>query len=178
MAGPPAFATATHFAPLSQHHLRLEFKCRSDDDLGDWFRTKARQFDARGYARVWVWAPDDDPGLVLGYFTLTATDILREQLPGSPKELTRIPSVLIGKLARSEAAPKGSGAYLLNAALKKALEASNTLGLRYVVLDAINENVAVWYEGFGFQRARVPQGEHVRLVRLTMLMDEIRNVLS
>lgn len=121
--------------------------------LDDWLRNNAETEDGRGHSRTWVWVGES--GRVLGYYTLTAHKIARESVPakvgrGGPRE---IPATLIGKLALSmDLRGQGLGILLLADALDRIVVASHQVAARLVVVDAVNEEVATWYESLGFVR--------------------------
>ncbi len=121
--------------------------------LDDWLRNSAATEDRRGHSRTWVWI--DESGLVVGYYTLTAHKVGRESVPakvgrGGPRE---IPAVLIGKLALGNRLQgQGWGGLLLADALDRIVVASAQVAARLVVVDALNEKVAIWYESLGFTR--------------------------
>ena len=91
----------------------------------------------------------------MAYFTLAAHLIARETLPkrarrGSP---TAIPAILLARLAldRSQQG-RGLGAELLWDALSRAVEANRQEAARFVVVDAVDDHAASFYERFGFER--------------------------
>ena len=69
---------------------------------------------------------------------------------GGPRE---IPAILIGKLALSaELRGHGLGVVLVADALDRIVVAAEQVGAKLVVVDALHERVAGWYEGLGFIR--------------------------
>lgn len=121
--------------------------------LDRWLQEHAATEDGRGHSRTWVWV--DTAGAVVGYYTLSAHKVAREQVPadlgrGGPRE---IPATLVGKLAlRQDLRGVGLGALLLADALDRLVDASRIVGARLVVVDALSEPVALWYESLGFRR--------------------------
>jgi GNAT superfamily N-acetyltransferase len=121
--------------------------------LDSWLSEHAAREDARGHSRTWVWV--DPAGSIVGYYTLSAHKVAREQVPtklgrGGPQE---IPATLIGKLAlRHDLRGGGLGVLLLADALDRLVDASRIVGARLVVVDALTERVALWYEALGFRR--------------------------
>ncbi|NUU05648.1 GNAT family N-acetyltransferase [Leifsonia sp. C5G2] len=115
----------------------------------------------RGTAVTWVWAPD---GAVIAYYTLSAHVVQRDDVParigrGGPRE---IPSVLIGKLALdSSLHGRGMGEVLVADALSRVLAATQVIGAKLVVVDALSDAVAGFYERLGF--VRIPSS--LRLVQ-------------
>ena len=104
-----------------------------------------------------MWCDRDNR--VLAYYSLAAHEVLRENAPGkvSRGSPERIPALLLGRLALDESLHgKGLGGQLLADALARALAAADSAGARLVVVDAIDEAAATFYERYGF--TRVPGG--------------------
>jgi len=128
------------------------FRC-GEASLDDWLREQARPAAVRRTARTWVWTDAQDT--VVGYYALSAHKVSREQVPsrigrGGPVE---VPAVLIGRLALAESLRgQGLGPVLLADALSRVVEATRTVAALLIVVDALHERVAVFYEGLGFTR--------------------------
>ncbi|GAA4181930.1 GNAT family N-acetyltransferase [Gryllotalpicola koreensis] len=135
-----------------ERHDVSRFSC-GEESFDAWLREQASVSTKRGTARTWVWSDDD--GRVLGYYALAAHKVAREQVPsrvgrGGPQE---IPAVLLARLALSrELRGRGLGAVLVADALARVVDATQTVGARVVVVDALHERVARFYEGLGFTR--------------------------
>jgi GNAT superfamily N-acetyltransferase len=134
-----------------RHDVR-EFSC-GVESLDVWLRAHAAVATARGTARTWVWVDAD--GRVVGYYALAAHKVSRDGVPsrlgrGGPVE---IPAVLLARLALStHLRGSGLGALLVADALQRVVQATRTVGARLVVVDALSEKVAHFYEGLGFRR--------------------------
>lgn len=64
-----------------------------------------------------------------------------------------IPAVLLARLALSESLHgQGLGAVLVADALQRVVDATRTVAARLVVVDALHERVARFYETLGFRR--------------------------
>ena len=132
------------------------FSC-GEPSLDGWLVTHAAAESRRGSARVWVWLDETSstPTRVLGYYSLSAGKVAREDLPralgrGGPVE---VPAVLIGRLALDASLRRqGLGEVLLADALSRIVDATRTVGARFVVVDALHEQAAVFYERLGFRR--------------------------
>lgn len=103
-------------------------------------------------ARTWVWADQD--GVVVGYYALAAHKVARDEVPskvgrGGPVE---IPAVLLARLALSDSL-RGQGleAVLVAEAMQRVVDATQTVAARLVVVDALHERVARFYEALGFR---------------------------
>jgi GNAT superfamily N-acetyltransferase len=136
---------------LGEHHDRTAFNS-GKVDLDRWLRDHALHASAMNTGRTFVWHSGD--GVVVAYFTLAAHMVARESLTkrtgrGSPNV---IPAILLARLAfdRSQQG-QGLGAELLWDALSRAVAANRQAAARLVVVDAIDERAASFYEHLGFE---------------------------
>lgn len=133
--------------------------------LDRWLVEHAKTAQAKRIAQVFVWHEHGDSA-VRAYFTLSAHEIVAEDLPrrlqrGMPDKL---PAILLGKLALDTPLHgRGLGGQLLYDVYQRVLSVSRELGARYLVVDALDDQAAAYYEHYGFRRM---SGEHsMRLVR-------------
>jgi GNAT superfamily N-acetyltransferase len=132
-------------------HDLSDFRC-GVEELDVWLRDHALTAARRGTAVTWVWVSE---GTVIAYYTLSAHVVGRDEVPsalgrGGPVE---IPAVLIGKLALDERVHgEGLGAVLVADALTRVLDATQVIGAKLVVVDALTEDIARFYERLGFRR--------------------------
>lgn len=150
--------------PLGRHHDRAAFFC-GVESLDHYLKTQAGQDVKRKANGVFVLAARSEPERILGYYTLCAASLAQGEVPlEARKHIPRYPLVsttLIGRLAVArEHQGAGVGAVLLADALRRACAAAGTVGSSMVVVDAISERAAAFYEAHGF--ARLP--EFLRLV--------------
>lgn len=147
-------------APLDpSRHRTDEFAC-GVERLDAWLRAYAGQGQKRDAARTFVVA--DEAERVVAYYTLvaaqlehsTATDAVRR---GMSKRFP-IPVVLLARLAvdRSQQGT-GLGGALLADAMRRSVRAADEVGIRAVVVDALDESAAGFYRRFGFE-ALAPNG--------------------
>lgn len=139
-----------------------------EPELDEWLRRHAAGADARRTARTFVWTTASDPGRqrtpVIAYYSLTGHRLIRDELPrkigrGSPDE---IPAVLLARLAVDRSTQgRGIGGAVLADAMSRVLEATNIVAARFVVVDALHERGATFYEHHGF--TRIP--ETLRLIQ-------------
>jgi GNAT superfamily N-acetyltransferase len=99
-------------------------------------------------------ALDDRLGVV-GFYGLSAFTLAIDDLPPAwVKRLPRyglIPAALIGRLARDRRLRgEGLGGLLLADAVRRVLDAAQTLAVFAIVVEAIDEDAAAFYRGFGF----------------------------
>lgn len=152
-------------ALLSAEHQTSAFDC-GEVGLDTWLRTEGLAAQKKGTSRVFVLTEDTDPDHhVLACYTLSAHLIDREELTprlgrGMPAQL---PAVLLGKLAITTSRQGGGmGEQVLFEAIARVAHLSDQVGLRYLVVDALQEQAATFYERYGFTRAPNPQA--LRLV--------------
>jgi GNAT superfamily N-acetyltransferase len=127
--------------------------------LDDWLRQHAAGADARRTARTFVWTRPGEAGeapeRVIAYYSLTGHRLVRDDLPrkigrGSPDE---IPAVLLARLAVDRSAQgAGVGGAVLADALGRVVEATSIVAARFLVVDALHERAATFYEHHGFTR--------------------------
>jgi len=147
---------------LAEHHLLEEFTS-GNHALDDWLHHHARHAQSMRTARTFVWHGGEK--VVVAYFSLAAHLVVRADLPprlgrGSPDA---IPAVLLARLALDRSLQgQGLGGELLVDALSRAVQASDVAAGRLVVVDAIDEAAAAFYEHHGF--VAVP-GNRQRLVQ-------------
>jgi predicted GNAT family N-acyltransferase len=97
-----------------------------------------------------------EPGHVAGYYTLSATSVLLNELPTDvAKRLPRYPAVpatLLGRLAvATEYRGQRLGELLLMDALHRSLESRRTIGSTAVITDAKDEEAQRFYEKYDFR---------------------------
>ena len=99
---------------------------------------------------------------ICAYYTLTHTEIKRENLPDTQaKKLPRypIPVILIAQLAvASQLQGQGLGKSTLLCALEHILRINQHLPSYAVVVDALDANTQTFYEQYGFQLLYLHQG--------------------
>ena len=132
-------------------------------ELDMWLRESAAHAQRNNTSRTFVW--HDGNQQVVAYYSLAAHLITREELGkkigrGSPDH---IPALLLARLALSTSLHhQGLGSVLLSEALARAVAAGQSVGARFVVVDAIDGGAATFYAKHEFKA--VPSDEH-RLVR-------------
>lgn len=144
------------FEPLdSKKHNRAAFKC-GKDDLDRYLHSQATQDMKKRVAIVFVLvdAPNSN---VIAYYTLSSysieavelDDALAKKLPKYPL----LPATLLGRLAVDiNYQGKGLGGVVLVDALKRSLAATVQVASLAVVVDALDESAAGFYQKYSFQR--------------------------
>jgi GNAT superfamily N-acetyltransferase len=144
------------FEILQRHHNRGAFSC-GVESLDRYIQTQARQEAQRNVASVYVLL-DIEADRIVGYYTLSAAAIDTSHLP---EDVVRrfpryeyLPATLLGRLAVDrEYRSMQFGGFLMFNALRRAYEHREHIASMAVIVDAINEDAATFYERFGFQRA-------------------------
>jgi GNAT superfamily N-acetyltransferase len=134
----------------SRHQLTIR---SGEPDLDGWLRDHAAGAQARRVSRTFVWL--DDGERVVAYYSLAGHVLVRDGLPrsvghGSPSS---IPAILLARLALDVSLQgQGLGGAVLAEALGRAVEATHLVAARLVVVDALHERAAAFYEHHGFTR--------------------------
>jgi GNAT superfamily N-acetyltransferase len=160
---------------LASHHDRDGFSC-GVDSLDRYLRTQASQDVRRKANGVFILVGPDKPSVVLGYYTLCATALAQGDVPAAArKHVPRYPLVsatLVGRLAVSETRQgERLGAMLLADAVQRAYASAAIVGSSMLVVEAINERAAAFYEGNGF--VRLPDS-----LRLVLPMHTIQRLVE
>jgi GNAT superfamily N-acetyltransferase len=136
-----------------QAHEVADFAC-GRESLDRWLHRYAGQGERRDATRTFV--ETDERGAVCGYYTLVAGQLEHfEATEAVRKGLSRhfpIPVVILARLAVDERSQgQGLGASLLSDALTRICRAAQEVAVRAVVVHAIDDESASFYEHFGFR---------------------------
>ena len=139
--------------------LLTRFKCTRNKDSEYFLRKIATRHDNKDISRTYLMM-DTDELKIMGYFTLALKCLNLDKTDLKPDlvELMNLnegiaQSYLLGQLARSDEAEKGSGKAMLNKALDSFTEGKNMFGCHMVRLDCRDELID-YYTGLGFQHIR------------------------
>ncbi|HEY6549830.1 MAG TPA: GNAT family N-acetyltransferase [Solirubrobacterales bacterium] len=134
-------------------HDVLGFAC-GKEALDRWLQRYAGQGERRDATRTFV--ATGEGGAVRGYYTLLAGQVEHEEATKAVRKgLSRhfpIPVAILARLAvdaRSQG--QGLGANLLDDALGRICRAAQEVAVRAVVVHAIDDAAAGFYERFGFR---------------------------
>lgn len=136
---------------LNADHRRAAFES-GQPALDDWLRNRALRNEASGGSRTSVVCPRDSQEVV-GYYSIAASSVSHEEAPGPVRRNAPrpIPVVLLGRLAVDRAHQGvGLGGGLLRSALVRIAGAAAIVGVRAVLVHAIDESATAFYRRYGF----------------------------
>lgn len=97
---------------------------------------------------------DDGDHRIAGYYTLSAIAVQHADLAGRARRNAPdpVPAVLLGRLAVDERAlGTGLGRFLVRDAILSTLAAADRIGVRILLVHALNDQAATFYESLGFR---------------------------
>jgi len=146
VSGGPLYARPVH---ITSEHKLAAFDC-GNEAMNNWLREFALRNEGL-VSRTYVVA--DAGGVVIAYYSLVGGVIERSELPKRLRQHMPkiVPVVLLGRLAvdRNHAG-LGLGKALLREALRCALQQSELVASRGVLVEAIDEAALSFYKPFGF----------------------------
>lgn len=152
--------------PLSPAHGRDGFDS-GNTILDSWLRDRAHKNEKSGASRTFVTCPSGDDHTVAGYYTLAASSVALDQAPGPVRRNMPdpIPVILLGRLAVDEHHQgAGLGSSLLQDTILRVAGAADSVGIRALLVHAIDDPAAMFYRHFGF----IPSPIDDQTVFLTM----------
>lgn len=161
-------------APLGPDHVLSGFGC-GVDSLSAWLSKHARAAAASGSARTYV-VEDAEQERVVGYHALCAASVSRrEASPRASRGMPRhpIPAVLLARLAVDQSVQgNGLGAFLLRDAMARTMAAAAELGIRVMLVHALDESARGFYLHHGFEPSRTDP------MNLQLLVKDIEATLN
>lgn len=123
--------------------------------LDDFLKQRAVKNEGKGSRNyVVVCQLGEDAGRVIAYYTLAAGAVSHEECPTWAKRNmpNPIPVIVLGRLAVDSAHQgKKIGKFLMREAMQRTLEASRHVGVRALIVHAIDDEAVSFYVPFGFQ---------------------------
>jgi GNAT superfamily N-acetyltransferase len=133
---------------LSARHDVERFRC-GHAELDVWLERQARASEGRS-ARTYVVAAGDR---VVGYYSLAAGSVARADLPRASLRRNlpeQVPVIILARLAvDAEFAGQGIGRGLVRDALVRCLTAADAIGVRALLVHAIDARAAEFYRKLG-----------------------------
>ena len=158
---------------LSTAHDLNQFDC-GNAALTVWLKRFARTNVQNDSTRVYVAHKGDHA--VIGYHALTAGSIERAE---APERVSRglaahpIGVIVLARLAVDVTQQgRGLGTTLLQDALRRSEQAADTVGIRAVLVHAIDDTAKSFYLRFGFSPTAIDN------LRLVLLMKDLRALLK
>lgn len=142
----------TPIEPLSADHWLDDFDS-GEPELDEWLVRRGLRNQLAGFSRIYV---TTDGVRVVGYHSVSAFAVLRSDASGRARRKAprQIPAILLGLLAVDrEAQGHGLGVGLLRHAMELTVAASETIGVRMLVVTALHPGAAEFYERFGLSRS-------------------------
>lgn len=159
--------------PLGSNHELQNFDC-GKPSLNVWLQKKASKAQRiGGSARTYVICSQEDR--VIGYYALATGSVNQEDVPGKVKRNmpNPIPIVILGRLAVDLAYQgQGIGPALLKDALLRILNAAEQIGVRAILVHALDESARNFYLRQGFYES--PTNDQTLMVTV----EEIHRALS
>jgi GNAT superfamily N-acetyltransferase len=138
----------------AKRHDRAGFDC-GIEPLNRYLKSMAGQHRVKGIATSFVLIDSDRPAQILGYYSLSAASLAFELLADSDRKglpAYPVPAVRIGRLATSiSVRGQGFGELLLQNAIKRILQARNTLGVYAAIVEAKDTALEAFYRKYGFR---------------------------
>lgn len=136
--------------PLNPEHNIDLFDC-GEVTLNNWLQERALESESSGAARTYVVCSDNR---VVGYYCLSTGSIIRSQSPGKIRRNMPdpIPVIIVGRIAVDcNHQGQGLGKALIKDAVLRSLQASEIVGIRAILIHALNEKARQFYtEKCGF----------------------------
>ena len=138
----------THSSITKVKKLLKTFKCSKNLDLQDFLHNKALTFEKNLRARTYIYI-DNDTKAIVAYFTIAISTLHTQSissqtiklLDGYQDDVKTIPCFLIGQLGKADKFEKKKiGEYILEDSVDIIDESHRSLGARFILLDAINND--------------------------------------
>lgn len=156
---------------ITKLHDLSRFDCGTHESLNLWLKKYALQNQVNDSARTYVVHRGN---IVIGYYAISAGSISKEHATGRAAHGLAnhpIPITLLGRLAvHKEDQGSGLGRALLKDALLRIERAADILGIRAVLVHAIDQQAREFYERFDFDPC---PGDELHLM---LLMKDLRRL--
>ena len=155
---------------IGWQHNRKAFDC-GNEAMNHWLRAHALENEGK-VSRTYVVA--DAGKSVIAYYSLATGRIDRHELPRRNRHNSPpfVPVIVLGRLAvdRNHSG-LGLGSGMLREAMIRTLEVSEKIGVRALIVHAIDEDAIPYYKQYGFVGSPTPGRS------LILLVETIQNLL-
>jgi len=169
----PARSKLTKPEKLNSGHLVADFTC-GKDALDDWLKRRALKSHLAQDSRVYVVC--NDAGKVVGYYAICGSVVARKEAISKIRRNAPdpVPMVLIGRLAVCQDMHNmGIGSALIRDAIFRTINASEHIGVKGILLHAMDDEAASFYAHIGFQPS--PVDDKIMMIRLKDIAAELSN---
>ena len=139
---------------LASHHQIAAFDSGAPS-LDDWLKRRALQNQISGASRTFVTC---ESGQVVGYYALSSSAVAPAAAPGRFRRNMPdpIPVVVLGRLAVAKSCHgTGLGRALFQDAARRVIHASTAIGIRGLLVHALNEEAKAFYLRLGLNESPV-----------------------
>jgi predicted N-acetyltransferase YhbS len=160
---------------LASNHRLDGFAC-GEPALDEWLQRRARANQLTGASRTFVAC---EGGVVIAYYALASSAVTVATSPGRFRRNMPdpIPVVVLGRLAVAQSHHgQGIGRALFQDAARRVIHAADAIGIRGLLVHALSEDAAAFYERLGFDAS--PLDPMILMVTLADLRASIRSAAS
>jgi GNAT superfamily N-acetyltransferase len=136
--------------PLTAEHRLEDFAC-GESSLDDWLRRRALINQTTGASRTFVVTDESDQ--VLAYYALAAGAVSHQESPGTIRRNMPdpVPVMVLARLALDQRLQgQQVGGALLKDALQRAVSVAQNIGVRALLVHALNDRARQFYAHYGF----------------------------
>jgi GNAT superfamily N-acetyltransferase len=142
-----------------------QFRC-GVEELDLWLRRRAWPNEAAGSSRTFLTHEVGERDIA-GYYAIAATSVVHDDVPSRLRRNTPdpIPAVLLARLAVDlRFQGQGVGASLVRDAIVRCVAAATQIGIKVMVVDALTDNAAHFYQRIGF--TQFPPNSRTHLAKI------------
>ena len=158
----------------TRRHALDDFDCGTDS-LTLWLKKHAAQAAAVGSARTYV-MHDAEQDRIIGYYSLAGASVSHSEATArAVKGMGRypVPAVLLARLAVDRSVQeRGMGGWLLRDAMLRTLTAAESIGIRVLLVHAIDDRARHFYQRHGFEHSPTDP------FNLQLLIKDLRKALE
>lgn len=138
---------------INRTHNRKLFDC-GQDDLNNYLQRTARQHQEKGLSKTWVVTNKDEPEIIIGYYTLSLSEIKLTDLNQNDAKHFPNTKLPVAKLARLAVNKNNQGLsigrQLVADAVLRTRNILNDFAIVAMVVDAKDDHASNYYQKFGF----------------------------